>query len=200
MELLTKKRKILTFEGAWLDSIGSPELRGSWIVWGGSGSGKTRFTLQLCKYLTRFERVLYVSLEEGDGETIKRAFQEVAMEEVRNRIVLLDGESMDELIERLSKHKSPNVIVIDSLQYTGITYVNYKHLKQNFPGKLFIWISHADGKEPDGKTAKRIRFDSNVKIYVEGFRAMTVSRYGGGKPYTIWEEGADEYSGFQKEI
>ncbi len=48
-ELLTTNFKVLPFEGDWKASIGNPELAGSWIIWGKSGNGKTRFTLQLCK-------------------------------------------------------------------------------------------------------------------------------------------------------
>lgn len=76
----------------------------------------------------------------------------------------------------------------------------YIALKKEFPNKLFIYISHADGKEPDGKLAKQIRYDSNVKIYVDGYIASCNSRYGGGEPYTIWEEGAARVWGVNNTI
>ena len=50
-QVLRTRFKVLPFEGEWKDAIGCPELTGSWIVWGNSGNGKTRFALQLCKYL-----------------------------------------------------------------------------------------------------------------------------------------------------
>ena len=196
-ELLTKRRKLMKFEGVWKETMGCPELRGSIIVYGDSGNGKTRFVCQFCKYLTHFERVLLNSFEEGDSETLKQAFIDAGMEEVKHRIQLLDGEPLDELIDRLDRHKSPNVVVIDSVQYCGITYPQYKALRKRFPNKLFIWISHAQGKLPEGRTAQRIRFDCNVKIRVEGYRAFCQSRYGSTKPYyTIWEEGAAKYWAF----
>lgn len=192
-ELLSRRRKVMEFDGEWLDMLGRPEMSGSWIIWGSSGSGKTRFALQLCKYLTRFGKVAYNSLEEGDSESLARAFEEVGMAEVAKRIILLDGEPMGELSERLLKRKSPDIIVIDSLQYTGMSYIDYRALKAKHRTKLFIFISHADGREPSGKVAKSVRYDSFVKIRTEGYRAFPVSRYGGGEPYTIWEDQAEIY-------
>lgn len=192
-ELLSRRRRVMEFEGEWLSMMGQPEMSGSWIVWGASGSGKTRFALRLCKYLTQFGRVAYNSLEEGDSESLARAFDEVGMTEVAKRIILLDGEPIKELSERLLKRKSPDIIVVDSLQYTGMTYTDYRKLKAAHRNKLFIFISHADGKEPSGKVAKSVRYDSFIKIRTEGYRAFPVSRYGGGEPYIIWEEEANKY-------
>jgi len=41
--------------------------------------------------------------------------------------------------------------------------------------------------------AKSVKYDANIIIRVEGFRAFATGRYGGGDPYTIWEEGALKY-------
>ena len=76
-----------------------------------------------------------------------------------------------------------------------MTYNDYKKLKEQFRKKLFVFISHADGKDPAGRSAKSVRYDCNCKIRVEGYRAMIVSRYGGGKPIDIWAEGAARYWG-----
>lgn len=111
------------------------------------------------------------------------------MMEVRRKFVVLDKEPIDQLTERLERPKSPDIVCVDSLQYTGMSYEQYKALKERFPKKLFIWISHADGTLPEGRVAKKVRFDSNVKVFVQAYRAEPVSRYGGGKPYIIWEEG-----------
>lgn len=188
-QVLRTRFKVLPFEGEWKDAIGCPELTGSWIIWGNSGNGKTRFALQLCKYLCQFGRVAYDSLEEGVSVSLVKAIKETHMMEVRKKFVVLDKEPIDQLTERLEKPKSPDIVCVDSLQYTGMSYEQYKALKESFPKKLFIWISHADGTLPEGRVAKKVRFDSNVKVFVQAYRAEPVSRYGGGKPYIIWEEG-----------
>ena len=188
-QVLRTRFKVLPFEGEWKDAIGCPELTGSWIVWGNSGNGKTRFALQLCKYLCQFGRVAYDSLEEGVSVSLVKAIKETHMMEVRKKFVVLDKEPIDQLTVRLERPKSPDIVCVDSLQYTGMSYEQYKALKERFPKKLFIWISHADGTLPEGRVAKKVRFDSNVKVFVQAYRAEPVSRYGGGKPYIIWEEG-----------
>lgn len=187
------KPNVLDFSGDWLDSIGTPELTGSWLIWGGSANGKTRFALQLAKYLAGFCRVAYNSLEEGLSKSIQDAVNAVGMSDVKRNFVLLDKETIPELIERLSRQRSPQVVIIDSLQYTGMSYADYRKLRDTFRNKLFIFISHADGRDPKGNVGKSIKYDAFVKIYVEGYKAMAQSRYGGGKPYTIWQEGALEY-------
>lgn len=194
-QLYNKKRKLMEFDNEWLASFGKPEQKGAWIIWAESGSGKTTFVAQLCKYLTRFGRVAYNSLEEGDSESMKLAFKRVGMEEVKRKIILLDREPIEELKERLRKHKAPQMVVIDSLQYSQLSYKDYIALKNEFDSTLFIFISHAEGKQPAGRVGKSIRYDVAVKVRVEGYRAFVVSRYGGGESYTIWAEGAAKYFG-----
>ncbi|MCM1035555.1 MAG: hypothetical protein NC038_05605 [Paludibacter sp.] len=188
---------LLPFDGDWLSGIGMPERTGSWIVWGNSANGKTRFALQLAKYLCRFGKVAYDSLEEGLSLSMQRAIADVGFSdaEQKRNFILLDKEPIDELIVRLKKQRSPQIVIIDSLQYTGMSYTDYKMLRDSFRNKLFIFISHADGKEPKGNVGKAVRYDAFVKIYVEGYKAMIQSRYGGGAEYIIWETGATQYWG-----
>ena len=185
----------LDFDGEWLASIGRPERTGSWLIWGKSANGKTRFALQLARYLCNFCRVAYDSLEEGLSLTMQRAIAEVGFSDgkAKRNFSLLDKEPIDELAERLRKEKAPKIVFIDSLQYTGMTYTAYKALRDENPGKLLIFISHADGAEPKGNVANSVKFDANVKIYVEGYRAMPQSRYGGGQPYDVWPQKSAEY-------
>ena len=160
--------RTLPFEGDWQASIGTPELTGTWLVWGASANGKTRFALQLARYLSRFVRVAYDSLEEGLSLSMQRAIAEVGMADAKRNFVLLDKEPLPDLARRLSRQRSPQAVVIDSLQYTGLTYAGYRELRDRFRGKLFVFISHADGREPKGNVARSIRYDAFVKVYVEG--------------------------------
>ena len=140
MQVLTTKYNKMEFTGDWQKVFGQPELSGAWIFYGKSFNGKTTFVMQLCKYLTNFGKVAYNSLEEGQSETIKQAMLRVNMREVARKIVLLDREPISELKLRLSKKKSPKIIVIDSLQYSRLTYPEYITLKEEFPNHLFIFI------------------------------------------------------------
>ena len=89
-QFLSSKKRVMPFDGAWRAAFGQPSYSGSWIIWGASGSGKTRFALQLCKELTKYGRVAYDSLEEGDSLSLQRGFRDVNMREVSRKIVLLD--------------------------------------------------------------------------------------------------------------
>lgn len=143
-ELLATKVETFPFKGEWYDAFGEPERKGVWLVWGNSGNGKTTFVVQLCKYLCQFERVIYDSLEEGAGLTMKNTLVRCGMLEVNRRFLLLDNEPMDELSERLLRRKSPGIVVIDSFQYTQMSYKQYIVFKEKHKDKLIIFVSHAD--------------------------------------------------------
>lgn len=198
--VLTAQFETADFDGPFLASFGRPELRGAWIIWGGSGSGKTTFTLQLCKYLTKFRRVAYDSLEQGLSLSLQKAWERVEMVEADTNIVLLNKESLAELRERLSKKKAPGVVVIDSLQYLhGFKWTDFTKLKDDYPETLFIFVCQDKSGQPAGNLAQRIRYDAEIKIRVEGYKAFVTTRYEdptkgeGGADFIIWEQGAADY-------
>lgn len=181
--------RVVKFEGAWQRLIGKPELKGSWIIWGKSGNGKTSFALQLAAYLARHTKVAYDSVEEGLSLTMQKAISRVDMgEEAKRNFALLDKEGIDELMKRLRGQRSARVVFIDSLQHAQMTKQQYIELLAKFPDRLFVFVSHASGTEPMGKTAAFVRYDANVKIYVEGYWANAASRYGGGERFDVWPE------------
>ena len=102
-------------------------------------------------------------------------------------------------LEKLEFASFPGrIIVIDSVQFMELKWTEYKKLKETFPNKLFIYISHIEGKQPEGNVAKRIWRDANVYFKIEGFRAFPVSRYGGGDYIDVCTEKANAYWGFEK--
>ncbi len=198
--VLTAKFEVADFEGEFLASFGRPELRGAWIIYGGSGSGKTTFVMQVCKYLTRFRRVAYNSLEQGLSLSLQKAWERVGMQEVGNKIILLNKEQLKDLRVRLLKKQSSDVIVIDSVHYLRrFNMDQYQNLRDEFPNKLFIFVSHEKGGMPKGMMAQNIRYDSEIKIRVEGYKAFVTTRYEvaergeGGADFIIWEQGAQDY-------
>lgn len=193
-EIMSKKFKDIKFTGEWKHLLGEPELSGVWIIWGQSFNGKTSFCLQLAKELTKHASVLYNSLEEGARKSMKEAIVRNHMLEVKRRFHIVQ-EPMETLKERLRKRRSADVVFIDSLQYSDLTKAEYKELKAEFPKKLFILISHAEGKQPKGRFADFVRYDCDIKIRVEGYKAFCMSRLSAGEnsEYTIWQQGADQY-------
>lgn len=194
-EVINSKKKTFALEGAWYDFIGTPECSGVWFIWGNSGNGKSSFAMQLCRELTKFSPVAYNSLEEGDSLTMQRNLVRHGMGELGSRFVLI-RESIEELKVRLRKRKAYKIVVIDSFQYTQLSYREYIRLKDEFPDRLFIFISHADGKHPAGKAAKSVMYDATLKVWVEGYKAVSKGRFIGPKgELVIWRDGADVYWG-----
>ena len=191
-DILDKKYETVPFEGKWKEAFDTPENRGVWFIWGNSGNGKTSFVMQLCKELCKYDRVAFNSLEEGTCLTVQNNLRRFGMAEVSRRLAFIK-EDVPALKERLARHKSFNIVVIDSIQYTQMNYRDYILLKEAFPDKLFIFISHARGKNPKGDAATSVMYDADLKIYIEGYVAFSKGRYiGDTGRYVIWEEGARE--------
>lgn len=165
------------------------------IVWGQSGHGKSNLVMQFAAELLRLGPVLYLSLEEGRGATIQKLIQRYIPEDHRGHLRIAHADaSYDNVFDYLRKPRTPAFVIVDSLQYFDINYREYKALMEAFTRKGFIFISHAKGKLPDGKTADKIRYDAGLKIHVDHDVAFVMhSRYGGNKNFVIWEEGAKKY-------
>ena len=192
---LRMKKETYPFDGVWAEAFGEPEKNGVWFIWGRSGSGKTSFTMKLCKELAKFGKVAYDSLEEGFSLTMKNALVKAGMQDVARRFVLL-CEGMEELDTRLSRRKSPDIVVLARFQYTQMSFKDYQDFKDRHRDKLLIFISQADGNKPAGRTAVSVMYDATLKIWVEGYRAISKGRHFGNKGYyTIWEERAKAYWG-----
>lgn len=193
-QVLNMKRKMLHLTGEWFEAFGTPEQSGVWFISGDSGNGKTSFVIQLALELSRFGQVLIDSMEEGLSASMQNHIRRFNLQEARGRVKFLDCESIDDLTERLLKPKSPAFVIIDSFQHSQLTYKSYLEFKKQHRNKLIIFISQVDGHQPAGRSAKRVMFDASLKIWVEGYRAISKGRYIGPRGYyTIWQEGADRY-------
>jgi DNA replication protein DnaC len=181
---------------AFAAAFGSPERCGVWFIYGNSGGGKTRFALQLAKEMAAFGKVIYDSLEEGIGGTMQKAFRDLNMAETGHKVLLVH-ETITALEERLKRQRSGDIVIIDSLQYSRLTYPKYQKFKEKYAGnKLIIFTSHAEGKHPRGNCANSVLYDATMKIWIEGYRAFSRGRYFGAEQhFTIWEEGAAGYWG-----
>lgn len=76
------------------------------------------------------------------------------------------------------------------------SYKEYIAFKERHRNKLLIFVSHADGKRPDGRAAIKVMYDASLKIWVEGYKAFSKGRFiGPTGECTIYEEGARKYWG-----
>lgn len=163
-------------------------------VWGGSGNGKSDFAIQLANELAGHGKVLYMSLEMGQELSLKIMLERHKISS--NKILFTNHEfGYGDLFQLLEKRGAPQFIVVDSCDYLGIDYNEYKQLKKTFYDKAFIFLCHARYQQPASRTAEKIRYDADVKVRVEGFVAFVRSRFGGNKNYLIWRKGAERYWG-----
>lgn len=187
--------KKFDFKGEWFDAFGTPERTGIWYVFGGSGSGKTSFILMLIKCMAEFGRVLFISYEEGVvSSSLQEGIARFGLMDCKNNIIV-SVDNLEELNERLNKRKSPDFIVIDSLEYSEFTSIKQiKQLADDYPDKLFVIIGQADGKHPRTELGKSVLFLAKQKIFIEGYRALSRGRsFGDVGSITIWHKGAEEY-------
>jgi predicted ATP-dependent serine protease len=193
-KLARKKFVLIPFEGEMQNLIGTPECSGSWIIYGGSGEGKTTFSLRLMKYWTKFKKCAYLPLEEGTKLTFKQAISSANLLSVSSKVKIWDEYTVQDLDIELKKPKAPEVVFIDSLQYlkmtaksvNQLTNFEYMNLLKRHPKKLFIFISHAKKGEPKGALAEAVYYGSDVCLYVNDFMVSPVkSRYGGNTTLTL---------------
>ena len=170
------------------------------LVFGDSGNGKSEFTMRLAKSLCKHKiYVDWVSYEQGHGLDMQMLLKRNNMIEVGSYFQVSDPNwkkdddtsYLHDLDKKIGKRGSSDVFVIDSVQYMDITVKDYKWLKNRHKDKGFIFISHKEGKYPEGTTAKKIGYDGGCRILVKNFIAIPEkNRYGGNDPYFVWEERA----------
>lgn len=200
-QLEARKFSYVPFEREWFDLFGKTQFTGNWIVYGKSGQGKTAFTLRLAKAFNDMgKKVLFIEMEMGaESDFISQLHTFGIRSDITKNFTVSDGATLEELSDRLSQQRSADVIFIDSVQYMhdlyGASGAKLIELSRKYPNKVFIYISHVDGKEVDGSTAYEIKRDSMKRIYIEGFLAKFIGRGAGGptRRYIIWDEGYRNY-------
>ncbi|MDR2836527.1 MAG: ATP-dependent serine protease [Bacteroidales bacterium] len=190
---MEKKYKLMPFAGEWEDAFSQPEFGGTWLIWGQSSNGKTSFMIQLLKELSKNYKVLFDSMEEGISFNIQKICKNAGFD--NNKNINIVAESIEDLQKRLKKNKSYEVILIDSFQYSQLSYKEYLKFKESLGNRLLIFTSHSEGNKPASRAAVSVLYDASLKIYVEGYVAYSRGRYIGEiGSFVIWQEGAKKYN------
>lgn len=194
-----KEFKPLGFEGVWRDSFGDVPKPFSAILFGEPGNGKTEMAVQFAKYLCRYDRVSWISYEQGHGPDLQKALKRNNMIDVSGKFIVVDpvynrkGTYFDELNAYLSRRSTPHFIFLDSVDYIKLSKEEYNIIREKYSKrKSFIWISHAHGRHPKSAIGEEIEYDVQIKVHVRKFIAFTRSRFEGGEDYIIYEPKARE--------
>ena len=192
-QVLTIKFDTIRLGGGWDECVGEIETTGIWFIWGNSGNGKTSAVVSLCKELSAFGNVLYNSREEGVSLTMQNTLRRYGMGELGSRFQLANM-SLQELDEKISQQRSPKFVVLDSFQFMGLTYKDFRAFCEKHKNKMLIFVSRTRGRQPEGRAAISAMYDASCKIWVEGYKAFSKGRFVGTTgEMTIWDEGAKKY-------
>lgn len=192
-QVLTIKFDTIRLGGGWDECVGEIETTGIWFIWGNSGNGKTSAVVALCKELSAFGKVLYNSREEGVSLTMQNTLRRYGMGELGSRFQLANM-SLQELDEKISQQRSPKFVVLDSFQFMGLTYKDFRAFCEKHKNKMLIFVSRTRGRQPEGRAAISAMYDASCKIWVEGYKAFSKGRFVGTTgEMTIWDEGAKKY-------
>ncbi|MCG8203410.1 ATP-binding protein [Tenacibaculum finnmarkense] len=188
----------IPFGGDWYQAFKQPQNRGVWFAYGGSGSGKSTFMMQLAKELSTPYKTLYNLLEEetDDSDFIERTSL-CQMQDVEGSFHAQRYE-LEELNKYLERRNSSDVVIIDSAPYFFKTWDEYWEFKQRWATKkIIVIVGHAEGKSPSTDLQKRIMYDAKMKIFISGYLATCKGRTIGpnGGRYIIWQEGYEKIHG-----
>ena len=131
-------------------------------------------------------KVNYNSTEQGKSSSFQRAYMRNKMNELPAGKFMLCEKSQKQFetwFRRLADPNSGKVIVLDSMDYMGITFQQLKMLLDRFPNKTIILVSWLVNP-----IIKQIEHMMEVIITVKDFKAIPISRLGGTKTMTIWNK------------
>ncbi|MEO0337601.1 MAG: hypothetical protein AAF242_00160 [Bacteroidota bacterium] len=189
-QLLNKKFVTYDFDGKWLESFGRPERNFKAVVYGESGNGKTDFCIKLAKYMTNFGKVYYNSFEEGISQTLQEAAIRNNLQDVVGKMIIGNKEGFDSVMKRMKSRNSPVICFLDSRDYMQLTERQYVKLTEANPKKAFVIICWSSNGKPRGEHAKKMLYMADIKIKVSDFKAYPRCRFGGNKPFVIWNKPA----------
>jgi KaiC/GvpD/RAD55 family RecA-like ATPase len=196
--LLNKTFKTYKFDGIWEKILGEQERGGIWVIFGNEKNGKTTLALLLAEYLTKFDKLNFVSAEEGTGFTFQQNLARAKIDFKNTKIRFFDYLEINEMEAILAKRQSAKIMVIDNTTayVDDLKTAVLRRLKRQFPDTLFIIMAHMEKNEPTTATARLAKKLCNVYFRVEGLTAFVGGRCPGGI-ITINDQTAMLYHGSQ---
>lgn len=195
--IINRKHDVFEFGDEWEDAFGQPDKTGLWFISGMPTNGKSAFTMQLTYKLASMGiKTAYHAFEEGNTAPFQNSVIRHGWAKYPRRIVTEESViSLDEFEEWIIKNPSVKAVIIDTIQKWELKKKDLPRLYEMMKNKLLIIVSHVNGsRNPDGVVANIMSRDAQLKIWVEGFRAISRGRtFGSTGYYTIWRERAEKY-------
>lgn len=132
--------EVMPFEGYWAGLIGQPERNFRLLCYGPQKSGKSTLVLRLADYVAaNFGKVFYNSHEEGFSRTLQERIIQNNIE--APRLFFGHKETFDALMDDSFRRRYYRMVVIDSVQYMGLNYLQYKQLISKYKRTAFVFIA-----------------------------------------------------------
>lgn len=159
-ELRKMKFKTLYIVGKYSELLGDVSPKFSALVYGSKGSGKSTFCIDLANDLKNYGKVLYISAEEGIGQTLKN---KVRLNDVDSPYLQFDtARTANEIQSKVLV--DDKFLIIDSVtMFPDLTPQKLKQIKDNFNGSVIVIMQATK----DGKYKGDASFGHDVDIVLK---------------------------------
>lgn len=155
-QLLEKTFKTFPFDGVFLETMGTPETNGLFLIYGDLKQGKTSFSLIFAEYLSQFDKVAYISAEQGISSSFQSTYSKVIKNPMSKKLRFENRMTFAEIIVKYKKREAPKIIFIDNLTaYLELRKSEIYELREALPNHLLVFIAHEDDRgKPAGATGR----------------------------------------------
>lgn len=181
-DVYKKGFKMYEFEGIYKEVLGTPSKGGIWILYGKDKNGKSWSALTLANYMRQFERVLYVSAEEGLDKPFIDAMKRAKIPANASNLKVTEYVPLEDLYVVLKKQRSAKFIVLDNMTVydSELKKKQMLELKNAFPDKTFLIVAHEERNEPYTSGAMMAYKLAKIIMRVKGLTLFVSGRCPGG--------------------
>lgn len=123
------------FSSEWSEFLGNPSKPFNFMIYGDAKAGKSFFCFQFAQYLTTFGEVVYISAEEGIGDTVKRKIEVTQAYDV----FVVPAQSKEEIVKEIKTYDY-KFVFIDSVTKLQMEAEDFEALRKEFNNVSFVAI------------------------------------------------------------
>lgn len=189
-DLIDYKYAAYEFDGKWKDFFGDPGKHFHAMVYGRPKQGKSIFSVQFARYLSKKGKVLYIASEEGFSATLQKKIREFGMS---NKNLDFANFRDYESISRALQAGKYEFIFIDSVNFIKITPEQVEQLKTDNPYSSFVTVQQAT-KNGDFRGSQEFAHNCDMIVQIEAGVASQQGRYQEPSEMNVFDspEGAAE--------
>jgi hypothetical protein len=171
----------------WIAHLGELAGRFTMYVDGDGGHGKTEYVIKLAKMLaTHVGKTRLNNVEQGKHKQIQLSVvrNKFATEVPAGRFQYDNLRTFEAYKAKLKRPQSGRVQIIDSISYWPLNVKQVQELIEEFPRKSFVFVAYKAHESQN----KPIAHLCDIKVRVKDFVATPSGRFGGNKPFIVWNK------------